>query len=294
MRILVIGASGLVGSHVLAECIARGHTAIGTFRNYPMPGLVQMDLADDYAVCALLDTFKPDWVVHAAGWTWVDGCEKDPDRAYRENCEQPTRLAEHCKKRHTRFAYFSTTYVFDGTAGPYSEDDKPNPINIYAKSKWKAELNIQSALEGSALIPRVICVWGKETQQKNFAYQTIKALRDQRPFLVPSDQIGNPTWAGDIAIWLLALMQMGKSGVWNIGNSKSMTRAEWAQSIYMGAKHANMLNGSKEPKICPVGTLNLNQTAPRPLNSSLRIDKILTLHPKYCRAPHEISDLLHE
>lgn len=76
--------------------------------------------------------FRPDWVVHAVGWTWVDGCEKDPERAFSVNCEQPVFLAGLCRDQG---AYFSTTYVFDGTQGPYSEEDTPNPVNVYAKSK---------------------------------------------------------------------------------------------------------------------------------------------------------------
>ena len=121
MKILVIGASGLVGSHVRAEALARGHEVLGTYRKFPTPNLVHLDLANESQARALLESFRPEWVVHAAGWTWVDGCEKDPDRAMRENCEQPVMVARLCKEIGIRMVYFSTHYVFDGSRGPYSE-----------------------------------------------------------------------------------------------------------------------------------------------------------------------------
>ena len=104
MRILVIGGSGLVGSHVLSEATARGHQVTGTYRNFPLPGLVPLDLADTTATQELLLATNPDWVVHAAGWTWVDGCESDPERAHRENCDQPAAVARLCRERGCRFA----------------------------------------------------------------------------------------------------------------------------------------------------------------------------------------------
>jgi len=96
MRVLVIGGSGLVGAHVLAEAHARGHTTLGTYRAHPVQGLEALDLADANATATLLDQWHPDAVVHAAGWTWVDGCESDPARATRENAEQPAMLAALC------------------------------------------------------------------------------------------------------------------------------------------------------------------------------------------------------
>jgi len=293
MRVLVVGGSGLVGSHVLAEAKARGHVVTGTYRNFATPGLVPLDLGDAVATRSLLDEVKPDWVVHAAGWTWVDGCEKDPARAMRENCDQPAILASLCQERGCRFAYFSTTYVFDGQSGPYSETDQPNPVNVYARAKWAAEQKIQEVLSGQALIPRVICVWGLEAQQKNFVYQVIKALRDGRTMRLPSDQIGNPTWAGDIAWWLLSLMEEGEKGVWNLaGDEENCTRVEWFCAIRDAARALGIVPRSQEAAYEAVSTRDLNQPAPRPLHSGTKIDRILKIFLRRPRPPGDLAEIV--
>lgn len=294
MKTLIIGASGLVGSHVFEEATTRGHEVVGTYRNFPIEGLQRLDLADEDATRELMSNFKPDWVVHAAGWTWVDGCEQDTKRAFRENCEQPARLARLCRELGSRFAYFSSTYVFDGTQGPYSEGDTPNPINVYGKSKWAAEQEIQEVLAGEALIPRVICVWGKEAQRKNFVYQAIKALNEGRLMKIPSDQIGNPTWAGDISWWLAELMAAGERGVWNLtGEDEDFTRAEWFRAIRQGAMEL-------WPKMVPVlnncameivSTADLRQAALRPLMASGSNKRVQTRFPKKMRGSFDISPL---
>ena len=293
MRILLVGASGLVGSHVWEEARARQHEVTGTYRHFAVPGLTPLDLGDVAATEKILAEVKPDWVIHAAGWTWVDGCEKEPARARRENCEQPVQLATLCEKSGCRFAYFSTTYIFDGTAGPYSETDTPNPINVYARSKWAAEQQIQDVLSGQALIPRVICVWGREAQQKNFAYQAIKALREGRTLRLPSDQLGNPTWAGDIAWWLLELIERGESGVWNLaGDQENCDRVAWFCAIRDAARASALVPAGTDSGFEAVPTSVLQQAAPRPLHSGARSAQIQQRCPRTPRQPGDLANLI--
>ena len=293
MRILVIGGSGLVGSHLVAEATSRWHQVTGTYRNVPTPGLVRLDLADAAATRQLLAEVKPDWVVHAAGWTWVDGCEGDPARAHRENCGQPVQLAQLCQEQGSRFAYVSTTYVFDGQTGPYGETDEPTPINVYAQTKWAAEQQIQAVLGGQALIPRVICVWGREAQQKNFVYQTLKALREGRSLRLPADQIGNPTWAGDIAAWLVGLMELDESGVWNLaGDQENCTRVAWFCAIRDAARQLGLVPAGTEPGYEAITTAELKQPALRPLHCGARIQRLQTRLPRVPRGPGELAGLL--
>jgi dTDP-4-dehydrorhamnose reductase len=295
MKLLVIGASGLVGSHVYAEALARGHTVVGTSRSQTVPGLISLDLAAEAETTSLLDRERPDWVVHAAGWTWVDGCEADPARAERENATQPAALAAWCRGQGARMVYFSTTYIFDGQAGPYDEAATPSPINAYARSKLAGEEAVRAQLGERALLSRVICVWGREARRKNFAYQVIDAIRAGRPLRLPSDQEGNPTWAGDIAAWTLDLIAVGESGPWNlVGDQARCLRGEWAAAIALGLAEASPVDAAAaaqwRPELVPTATLA--QPAPRPLRGGGVDRRIQTRFPRAVRAPSAIADLL--
>jgi dTDP-4-dehydrorhamnose reductase len=269
MRLLVVGGSGLVGAHVMREARARGHFAAGTYRGNPTPGLDPLDGARTGDFEALLDRHAPEVVVHAAGWTWVDGCEGDPDRALEENCRQPARMAELCAARGIRFAYFSTSYVFDGTGGPYDEDAPGSPINAYGRSKWEAERALETVTKGTALIARIICVFGEEDRRKNFAYQVLGALRDGKTLRLPADQTGNPTWAGDIAAALLALLERSASGTWHLaGEDPACGRVQWAERLAAAFESAGVPRHA-DFRLEPVLTADLRQPAPRPLRGGM-------------------------
>jgi dTDP-4-dehydrorhamnose reductase len=272
VKLLVIGGSGLIGSHVLTAARQAKHDAVGTFRARAQPGLVQLDCADSAAITALLEKEKPDAVVHAAGWTWVDGCEDDPRRAFAENAEQPLAIARQCQRIGSRFVYFSSSYVFDGSAGPYAEDATPNPINVYGESKLRAEQEIVAA-HAEALIARVICVYGAEAQGKNFAYQVRRAMEQGQVLRLPSDQRGNPTYAGDIARWLIALVEGRVSGVWHLaGPWPDCTRPEWVRQLVSAFEAAGLRRHARFA-IEEISTEELKQRAPRPLRGGLLTPK---------------------
>jgi dTDP-4-dehydrorhamnose reductase len=278
VRLLVIGGSGLVGSHVLREARARlggGHTAIGTYRANPLPSDPTMEPLDGGRIEdfeKLLEKHRPDAVVHAAGWTWVDGCEDDPARALEENCSQPVRMATLCAARAIRFVYFSTSYVFDGSAGPYDESSATGPdqnLGLYALSKLEAERKLAEATDGQALIARVICVFGEESRRKNFAYQVVDAMRQGKTLKLPSDQRGNPTWAGDIARTLVTLLETGESGIWHLGGpDPDCDRVEWARRL-IAAFTAIGVKTHPDFHIVGIPTAELGQRAPRPLHAGM-------------------------
>jgi dTDP-4-dehydrorhamnose reductase len=274
VKLLVIGGSGLIGSHVLTAARQAKHDAVGTFRGHAQPGLVQLDCADSASATALLETEKPDAVIHAAGWTWVDGCEDDRRRAFAENADQPAAIAAQCQRIGCRFAYFSSSYVFDGSAGPYPEGATPNPINVYGESKLRAEQKIIAA-HAEALIARVICVYGAEAQGKNFAYQVRRAMEQGQALRLPSDQRGNPTCAGDIAQWLIELLERRASGgVWHLaGPWPDCSRPEWARRL-VGAFEAAGVRRHPQFAIEEVPTAELRQRAKRPLHGGLLTPRV--------------------
>lgn len=290
MRILVLGASGLVGSHVLAEARARGHEASGTCRSQDIAGLERLDLADGLAMSRLLGRLRPEAVVLAAGWTWVDGCEGDPARSRRENVEQPLAVAQWCRDNGARMLHFSTSYVFDGAEGNYGEDAPPRPLNIYGQDKLLAETELARLLGDRLLVARLICVWGRETARKNFAYQVMRAAEEGRPLRLPSDQLGNPTWAGDVAHWSIRLLESGESGIWHLaGDGPDVSRPEWAASILAGLRDAGRPH---RVDIEGVSTEALGAPAPRPLRAGMDTSKIQSRFPRQCRPAGSLGDFL--
>src|SRR5436305_2540624 len=133
MKAIVIGGSGQIGGWLLHSLAARGHQAVGTYNTVAFPGLTRLDGADLTGSAAWLESQRPDVVFFPAGFTWVDGCEKDPARARGANLDQPMNFARVAARLGAKFVYYSTDYIFDGRNGPYDETSQPNPLSVYGR-----------------------------------------------------------------------------------------------------------------------------------------------------------------
>lgn len=269
MRLLVLGASGQVGSCVLSAAEARGITATGTFRSHALPGLVHLDLMDRAATDDVIRSERPDWIVACATWAWVDGNQRDPGRAVRENVGTVENATAAALEVGARFCYLSTSYVFDGRKGaPYTEEDPVSPTSVYAETKVRSEAIVRAAFAHRGLIARTIVVYGPDPQEKNFFYQVVSGARAGRSIRVPNDQTGNPTYGPDLAAALIELMARGETGIWNVaGPDTNMDRVAFARSICQS-------EGLDAALVEPVATAELAQPAPRPPNGSLSIVKL--------------------
>jgi len=269
MRLLVLGASGQVGSCVLSAAAERGQIATGTYRSHARPGLVPLDLLDRAATDEIVRRERPDWIVACATWAWVDGNQVDPERATRENVSTVENAASAALAVDARFCYLSTSYVFDGRkSSPYTEDDPVSPTSVYAETKVRSEAIVREAFAHRGLVARTIVVYGPDPQEKNFFYQVVAAGREGRSMRIPKDQTGNPTYGPDLASALVELLARGASGTWNIaGPDDDLDRVEFARLI---CEEEGLDFGFIEP----VATEDLGQPAPRPLNGSLSIAKL--------------------
>src|SRR3954451_13877517 len=187
MRAVVVGGSGQIGGWLLRVLGERGAEAVGTYATVAYPGLERLDAADLAASAAWLRDRRPDVVFYPAGFTWVDGCERDPARARAANVEQPLNLARASAGVGSRFVYFSTDYVFDGLDGPYTEASPPRPLSAYGRAKLEAEDALAGELGDRQLTVRTSWVFGPERQGKNFAYQLARALASGERLECPSD-----------------------------------------------------------------------------------------------------------
>jgi dTDP-4-dehydrorhamnose reductase len=262
MRAVVIGGSGQIGGWLMRVLAEQGHHAAGTYATVPYPGLVALNAADRIAASAWVRSQRPDVVFYPAGFTWVDGCERDPARARAANLDQPLNIARTAAEAGARFVYFSTDYVFDGVVGPYAEDAPTNPLSVYGQSKRDAERVLSDALGDRLLTVRTSWVFGPERQGKNFAYQLVRTLADGKELVCPSDQVSNPSYAPDVARAVVALTEQGRSGVVHVVGPEVVTRVAFARAIAAGF-------GLDPGLIVGKTTAELGQPVPRPLRGGL-------------------------
>jgi dTDP-4-dehydrorhamnose reductase len=267
MRAVVIGGSGQIGGWLLRRLNERGHDAVGTYATVPFPGLVPIDAADLIAAAGWLRGQRPDVVFYPAGFTWVDGCERDPARARSANLEQPLNLARAAADHGARFVYFSTDYIFDGRNGPYAEDDPPDPLSAYGQAKYEAEETLAEELGEALLVVRTTWVFGPERQGKNFAYQLAKTLGDGRTLVCPSDQVSNPSYGPDVAQAVLALAEAGRSGLVHVAGPEWIDRVTFARALAVAFALDPAL-------IVARTTAELGQPAARPLQGGLRTPRL--------------------
>lgn len=276
MKAVVIGGSGQIGGWLLRSLAARGHEAVGTYCTVAVPGLERVDGADLDGSASWLRAQAPEVVFFPAGFTWVDGCERDPGKARGANLEQPLNLARVAADCGARFVYYSTDYLFDGVEGPYDETAKPNALSVYGQAKLEAEQALRSLLGDKLLIARTSWVFGPERQGKNFAYQLVKTLRSGKPLTVPTDQISSPSYGPDVAEASVRLVELGRSGVYHVVGPEVMSRIDFAQAIARAfGLDPNAIDGKT--------TADLGQGAPRPLNCGLLAPRLTAELPGVMR-----------
>lgn len=253
--------------------------ATGVVRSCSMENLPEMERC--------LREFAPDVVVCSAGFTWAEGCESDPARSRRENFENPVALAVLCHRLGIRFAFYSSSYVFDGREGPYPESASVCPLNVYGRDKAAAEIRLAQVTDGEALILRLIHVWGAEMKGKNFACQVRHANLHGSEIVASRIHLGNPTWAGDVAFWSLVLCRERQRGIWHLaGDRPHLSRREWAEDIIEGLFR---LGQPRRARLLEWPAVS-SSTVPRPLSAGLDTSKIQAFAPRICRNPDDLPD----
>ena len=246
MRIVVTGANGQLGVELVRALAPQGEV-VGT-------DIDDLDVRE--ASCAeRVATLRPDWVVHAAAATDVDGCERDAEWAFAVNGEGTRRIAEGCRRANAGLVYVSTDYVFDGQKDrPYLEADPPGPLNVYGRSKLAGE-EATRALAGRWTIVRTAWLYG--VYGKNFVKTILDRARAGQPLRVVDDQVGSPTYAADLAEGIALLLAGGHTGVFHLTNSGACSWFAFAREIVR-------LAGFDPGTVTPMTSADLNRPARRP------------------------------
>jgi dTDP-4-dehydrorhamnose reductase len=266
MDAVIVGASGLVGSHLLRSGLRSGAGVGGTSR-HAGAGLLSLDVTDTATLGALLRAQRPRVVFLGAAFANVDGCERDPAGSAAVNVDAARHVARLCAELDALMVFYSTDYIFDGRSGPYGEEDAPSPVSVYGSQKAAAERFVRDILPASHLILRTTVVYGTEPAGKNFLARLLQNLRTRTDIRVPVDQIGSPTFVNDLADASWELVGAGARGTFNVAGPDRMDRHAFALL-------AARVFGLDPTPIIGVSTADLSQLAARPLDAGLRVEKV--------------------
>jgi dTDP-4-dehydrorhamnose reductase len=270
-RILILGKSGQLGAEL--ERIFAG------FGKVVAVGRESVDLADAAQLRAVLRAASPDVILNAAAYTAVDRAETESDLALAVNAHAPRILAEEARHRNALLVHYSTDYVFDGKKSePWTESDKPLPLNIYGASKLAGEQAIQE-VGGNYLIFRTS--WVYSPHGKNFLFTMLRRARERTTLSVVDDQIGAPTASIELAratrIIVAGLLadRFGSlqecSGIYHMTCAGSTSWFGFAEAIFA---RASALLGVTTPELVRIATRDYPTPATRPHNSVLSNAKL--------------------
>ena len=228
-RVLVTGAAGQLGGYVRSALAAAGATTVGLGAR-PAAGVdVVADIADAAATLATIEAAKPDVVIHAAAYTDVDGCERDPARAEAVNATGARNVAAAAVAAGAYLVAVGTDFVFAGDGGaPYAEDAEPRPLSVYGASKLAGERAVLAA-DARFAVARTAWLYGGAG--KSFPRTVLAVLRDRGAMTVVDDEFGAPTFAGDLADALVALATVRGAGVFHLVNEGRTSRYELARAV---------------------------------------------------------------
>lgn len=282
-RILLTGAQGQVGWE-----LRRTLSPLGEVVAFDRSGL---DLADPDRLRTVVREARPTLIVNAAAYTAVDRAEGEESLAARINADAPRVLAEEAQRAGTWLVHYSTDYVFDGSkSGAYMEDDAPNPVNAYGRTKLAGEQAIR-AVGGRHLVFRTS--WVYANRGGNFLRTMLRLGREREELRIVADQVGAPTWARVIAeATSLCAVQVlpgggtadAKAGIYHLVCGGSTSWHGFASAIFETA-------GAKAPRLVPIPAADYPTPAQRPANSVLdrsKLERVFGIVPPDWRAALEM------
>ncbi len=252
MKVLVTGASGQLGREVVELFLGLGYETYGYARD-------ELDITDEENVRRVLHELMPDVVIHAAAYTHVDRAEDERVEAFRINIVGTRNIVVAAEQIGAKICYISTDYVFDGNrTRPYMEYDQVNPLSMYGKTKYGGEVIVQS-LSSKYFIVRTSWLYG--TYGNNFVKTMLRLAQERPEIKVVDDQVGSPTYVGDLVTFLSELIVTEKYGTYHASNTGSCSWYQFAETIF--AKAGITLN------LIPIPTSQYPTRAIRPAYSVL-------------------------
>jgi len=267
MKVLVTGGSGLLGSSLIYLLRDTFKTSfVYNEHKVELDNAVGMglDLTDKERTLRVVAKLKPGCIIHTAALISTDYCEANPKKAEEVNVGVTKTLALAVKKNNSKLVYVSTDYVFDGKGGMYTEEDTPNPLNVYGKTKLDGE-KIVLENEGNLVIRTSIYGWNIQ-KKFSFAEMVINKLANNEEVPIFTDQFSSLMLTNNLAEALAEMIKKEKVGLFHIASDERISKFDFA------CKVAKVFNLEKN-LIKPIKTKDLNLKAERPLDVSLNVTK---------------------
>ncbi len=269
-RLLVTGASGMLGANLALLAQNRGYEVLGWTSSRPLVSAPfatrAVDFCDQQALARAFEAAEPDMLINCAAQANVDAAEKQPEHAFRVNSEAAGELALMARIANVPMIQISTDAVFDGIQGNYKETDSPNPLNTYAKSKLAGELSVAEAYPGAA-IARVVFYGWSLTGTRSLAEFFYNNLSTGKPVNGFTDMFFSPLYVGHLAEALLEMLQKRLSGIYHLYAPESLSKYDFGVRL----AHEFGLNASL---IHPISALDSDLPTRRSLNLSMNTDKL--------------------
>lgn len=269
--ILITGGSGLLGANLTVEALKIGTKVTSLYHEYKpyIPGVDwrQCDLTDTDSALMLIRSCRPSSIIHCAALTNLDECESEPGLANRLNVDASRTVALAAREIGSKLVYISTDSVFDGERGNYNEEDRPRPINHYAKSKLAGEIAVTETLDTAMVIRTNFYGWNAKDKQ-SLAEWIIGRLESRKDVPGFADVIFNPLLVNHLARIILDMLNQRLKGLYHVGGTDTCSKYEFARDLATAFE----LDPSE---IHPVSIDDSDLTTPRPKNTSLDNSKVI-------------------
>jgi dTDP-4-dehydrorhamnose reductase len=266
LKILISGQFGQVSRELQQRLADLGELIV--------LGREQLDLSQPEGIRQRVRELRPDLIINAAAHTAVDQAETEQDLAYAINAKAPGIFAQEAASLDIPLIHYSTDYVFDGNkSGPYTEEDLPNPLGVYGRSKLEGEQAIR-AVGGKHLILRTS--WVYSLHGRNFLLTMQRLLQEKPELRIVADQIGAPTWAGTIAQTTREIIEHwrdGTPGAWGTYHLTAKGETSWFGFAEEIGQHLRA-QGKPCASLEPIPASAYPTPAARPLNSRLDCSKL--------------------
>ena len=265
MKILITGASGLLGSAV-SVCFKDYFDVVSTYTSHKLEingcKNAYLDITDAKATLNLIKKIKPKIIVHTASLVGINACEKEKEITCKVNVEGTENIADAARAAKAKIIYISTDYVFDGKKGMYKENDKPNPINYYGKTKLEGEKFID--LKSDAVIRTSIYGWNVVKERKSFSTWAIDELRNKKQINVFADQFNSMILVNNLAEALKIAVDKDINGVLNIASSERTSKYDFVLKLCSSfGLDKNLVN--------PIKLKDMDGSELRPVDTSLDV-----------------------